>query len=280
MKFVHAAFACGALLLSSAVFADGTSQGTQASLSPSTNRASADTDTSGFIAAGAGVAPAFEGSDEYDAIPLFFGSLDWRGTHTELRGLGFSVDLLGNSQLDIGPIFNYRVERDSSDGSGRVRRLEDVDGAAELGGFIGYRFGGKRHGDEQIEMNLSAVQDVSDTHDGLLITGHVAYAALRTRALSIHVDAQTTWADEDYQRTYFGISPSNAARSGLRVYGPDSGFRDVTAGVTFAHQFNDRWGALLRVSATRYVGDTADSPIVRAGSKTVGLIGVAASYRF
>jgi|AntDeeMetagen681_2_1112603.scaffolds.fasta_scaffold01220_6 outer membrane scaffolding protein for murein synthesis (MipA/OmpV family) len=82
--------------------------------------------------------------------------------------------------------------------------------------------------------------------------------------------------------SYSCLTPigSHSARSGLPVYRPDSEFRDVTVGVTLAHQFNDRWGALLRASATRYVGDTADSPIIHEGSKTVGLVGVAASYRF
>lgn len=265
MKLIPACLACSTLLFTGPTLAYGSSN---------------NTGPSGFVAAGAGVAPAFEGTDEYEAIPFVFGHVKWRGIDTRLSGAGLEFDLLDNSALDIGPVINYRTKRNSSDGSGRVRYLSDVKGAAELGGFIAYRFGGDRLGQDQITLGLSGVHDINDAYDGVLITGRVSYAALRSRKVTIDVDAQTTWADENYQRTYFGISPGDAARSGLSIYRPDSGFRDVTAGVTLGYQLTQRWGLIARGSLTRYVGDTADSPIVHEGSKTVGLMGLAASYRF
>lgn len=280
MKLIQACLASDALLFSGSVLAYGVSDRMDKNLPSDANKTSSSSKPSGFLALGAGVAPAFDGTDAYEAIPFFFGNVNWHGVNTEIRGLGLRFDLLADSALDVGPIFNYRVKRNSSDGSGRVRRLKDVDGAAELGGFIGYRFGGAVHGQEQLGMDLSIVHDVSDVYNGTLITGHVSYAALRSRELSVHVGAQTTWGDQDYQQTYFGISRSNAARSGLSTYRPSSGFRDVTLGVTVSHQFTERWGVLARGSLTRYVGDTADSPITREGSKTVGLMGVAGTYRF
>lgn len=280
MKSMHVCLACSALLFNGPALAYGNSNGAATASSAKAGKASPEAGVSGFVAAGAGAAPAFEGTDEYEAIPFFFGDVQWHGIDTRLRGTGLRIDLLGNSSLDIGPIINYRTKRNSSDGSGRVRRLKDVKGTAELGGFIGYRFGGDVSGQGRVALELSGVHDINDAYDGVLISGRVSYAALRAQKFSVDVDARTTWADQNYQWTYFGISPENSARSGLSVYRPGSGFRDVTAGVTATYQLNRRWGMLARASLTRYVGDTADSPIIHEGSRTVGLMGLAVTYRF
>lgn len=275
MKLVYACLACSALLLGGPALAHASQNSAQQG-TPSNSA----TGPSGFVALGAGVAPAFQGTDEYEAIPFFFGDVKWHGTDIRLQGTGLRIDLLGDSALDIGPIIGYRPKRNSSDGSGRVRRLTDVKAAAELGGFIGYHLGGDRFGQGQVGLSLSGVHDINDAYDGLLVTGRVSYAALRADNFSIDVDARSTWGDQDYQQTYFGISHDNSVRSGLPVYRPDSGFRDVTVGLSVGYQLNARWGLLARTSLTRYVGDTADSPIIHEGSKTVGLMGFAASYRF
>lgn len=279
MKSVYACLACSALLLNGPALAHASPNSTQQS-TPSNSGAG----PSGFLAVGAGVAPAFQGTDEYEAIPFFFGDVKWHRTDIRLQGMGLRIDLLGNSALDIGPIISYQPKRNSSDGSGRVRRLKDVKAAAELGGFIGYRLGGDRYGEHQIALSLSGVHDINDAYDGVLVAGRISYAALRTRKFSIDVDARSTWGDQDYQQTYFGISHDNSIRSGLPRYNPDSGFRDVTVGLTVGYQLNARWGLLARTSLTRYVGDTADSPIIHEGGQdrwthgVCGLLPVLSAY--
>ena len=39
--------------------------------------------------------------------------------------------------------------------------------------------------------------------------------------------AHTTYADEDYMETYFGVDPGNVGASGFSLYDPDRCFKDV-----------------------------------------------------
>lgn len=238
-------------------------------------------DASGFIAFGPGFVPKYDGSDEYQLIPFAIADLKWKGLEFQIRGLGGRVDVASDDRLQIGPAFNFDLKRNSSsDGKGGVRFLNDVGTSIEVGGFIGYRVGGDERGQGAVTFDLTVLKDINDGHDGLLATAQVSYAALRTQKFFINVDAQTTYGDKKYTRSYFGVTPQEAAVSGLPAYRPDAGIRDIGAGLTVGYQFNERWGVVARAAGAYYVGDPKDSPIVDVGSKFQGLGGVALSYRF
>jgi MipA family protein len=158
--------------------------------------------------------------------------------------------------------------------------LSDIGTAVEAGGFVGYRFGGDRAGQGAVTTELSVVHDISGTYDGFVVTAGAGYTALRTRETFVSMNVQTNWADGDYTRTYFGITPEDAARSGLSASRPGSGFRDVGAGVTAGYAFNRRLGATARLGANYLVGDAADSPIIDSGSRWQPSGGLALSWRF
>jgi outer membrane protein len=235
----------------------------------------------GFFAIGPGMVPAFDGAKKYQVVPLMIADVDWKGLSLEVRGLGGRLDLLGNSRVQIGPLFNFRGNRDSSsDGSGRVKLLDDVDSSMEVGGFVGYRFGGNQYGKGEVAFDVSLAKDVSDGHNGLVGSAQVSYAAIRTQKLFVNLDAQTTFVDKKYMRAFFGVTPIEATRSGLAAYRPDGGIRDAGAGMTLGYQFNQRWGVIARAGANYYLGDAKDSPIVDEGSKLQAVGGLAISFRF
>jgi outer membrane protein len=235
----------------------------------------------GFFSIGPGAVPAFDGAKKYQLIPLMIGNVGWKGVEVQIRGLGARVDLLGNSRVQLGPVFNFRNSRDSAkDGSGRVKLLDDVGSSAEVGGFVGYRFGGNQYGQGEVAFDLTLTKDVSDRHDGMVGSAQVSYAAYRSQKFFLNVDAQTTFVDKKYMRAFFGVTPVEAARSGLTAYRPDGGIRDAGAGLTAGYQFNKRWGLIARAGANHYLGDAKDSPIVKEGSKLQAVGGLGLSFRF
>lgn len=235
----------------------------------------------GFFAIGPGMVPAFDGAKKYQLIPLMIANVGWKGVNLEVRGLGARLDLLGDSRVQIGPVFNFRGNRDSAkDGSGRVKLLNDVDSSMEVGGYIGYRLGGNQYGKGELAFDLTLAKDVNDGHDGLVGSAQVSYAAVRTQKFFLNVDAQTTFVDKKYMRAFFGVTPAEATRSGLAAYRPDGGIRDAGAGITAGYQFNEKWGVIARAGANYYLGDAKKSPIVDEGSKLQAVGGLALSYRF
>lgn len=232
----------------------------------------------GQVALGAGAAPEFDGSDDLRVIPFALADIRWGGVTVEVRGLRGRVDLVPDSRLAIGPVIGARLDR--SDVEGPVGLLPEIDTAIEAGGFVGYRFGGDQHGQGSLQVELSVLHDVSDTHDGLLATAGASYAAVRKADTFLSFDLQTTWANADYTRTYFGIAAADATRSGLAAYEPGSGFRDVGAGVSAGYYFSRNLGIIGRLGANYLVGDAADSPVTDEGRRWQPTGGLALSYRF
>ena len=87
-----------------------------------------------------------------------------------------------------------------------------------------------------------------------------------------------TWADSDYTMTFFGVTPEQATRSTLPAYEAGGGWNAVRFGVGASYRIDAHWNVGARVSASRIVGDAADSPITR--DRTPYGAALFASYRF
>ncbi len=121
---------------------------------------------------------------------------------------------------------------------------------------------------------------MNDGHDGLIATAQASYAAYRSVRVFVNLDAQASFVDDKYMRSYFGVTSVEAARSGLAAYRPDSGVRDAGLGLTLGYQLSERWGVIGRAGANYYLGDATDSPVVKEGSRLQAVGGVALSFRF
>lgn len=232
----------------------------------------------GMVAIGAGVVPEFDGSGDVRPFPFATADIRWRGINFQVRGAGARMDVVSDPRLAIGPVIGPRLPRRDADG--RIGRLPEIGTAIEAGGYIGYRLGGNQFGQGAVQLDLTMVHDISNTHNGLLATGSASYAAVQNRDIFLSFDLQTSWASADYSRTYFGIDQNGATASGLAAYTPGSGFRDVGGGVTAGYWFSERFGVIARAGATYLVGDIADSPIVDEGSRWQPAAGLMLSFRF
>jgi len=232
----------------------------------------------GMVAIGAGVVPEYDGAKDMRVLPAVVADIRWGGVNVQVRGPGLRVDLVSDSRFALGPVIGARLPRDDADGA--IGLLPEIDTAIEAGGFIGYRFGGDQFGQGALQMELSVLHDVSRTHNGLLATASASYTAVSRRDVFLSIDAQTTLANRDYTRTYFGIDAAGAAASGLAAFRPDGGIRDVGAGVTAGYWFSQNVGITARAGANYLLGDIADSPVTEEGRRWQPAGGVMLAYRF
>ena len=237
----------------------------------------------GRVGLGVSLIPDYEGSEDYDAWPVVFGRYTWsNGMYADLGGTsdGRAGRAKGNviaeqwvEMLKAGPVLQFRRERDDAD-SDRVDRMEKVDHAFEAGAFLGLA-------KNRWLVNLTAVTDVSDEHDGTLVELAAAYKVLANEQVDLTFGLGATYADEDYMQTYFGVSPADNARSGLPVYNADSGVKDVGANLAVQYKFSSAWGALGAVRYNRLLGEAEDSPVVdNEGSENQFFFSLAAVYFF
>jgi outer membrane scaffolding protein for murein synthesis (MipA/OmpV family) len=69
--------------------------------------------------------------------------------------------------------------------------------------------------------------------------------------------------DRRYMRSYFGVDPAQAARSGHPVYEPSAGLRDLGLGLNLRADLGPHWIGFVNLGASQLLGPTVDSPLTR-----------------
>jgi len=223
---------------------------------------------------GVGAAPDYEGSKDYEAVPLPYVNVKW-SNHMSINWLGnkAKANFIPSPIWRGGVVSEYIAERDNVD-SDQVDSLEDVDTSIMLGGFIGFEY-------ENWSADIEAMADVADGNDGTIIRLNGGYRIPIDQAWSLSLGAFTTWADDDYMEAYFGIDAADAVSSGLSTFDADSGFKDVGLNLTASFKPWQHWGFMGLVSYKRLLGDAEDSPVVDdEGDENQFSGGVLVFYKF
>ncbi len=209
------------------------------------------------VGLGAVAVPDYEGSDEYVARPLPIARAQKGHQYGQLFGLKLTSNLIAHPNFRLGPVVNYRGKRDDVDNS-QVDDMEDVDAAVELGAQVGYDH--KLDGGV-IGVEVEWVHDVADGHDGWLLTPEIHYRRRLAESWKLNLAASTTYASDNYMESYFGVSSSDSARSGLSTFSADAGFKDVSVNLALSYGFNEHWDLGILGSWKRLLDDAADSPV-------------------
>ncbi len=220
----------------------------------------------GYIGLGIAVGPDYEGSDDYQALPAPFGHYGWAsgryvnlgGTAGTERAARAKANILSRDWggvWEFGPVVQYRLKRDDNVEDDKVKRLKEVDAATEAGGFVGFKL-------DAWKAAFTFVGDVSGEHHGGVGYLNGAYDLPVNTRLQLSLGAHLTWASDGYMQAYFGVSPSNAARSGLIAQGASSGFKDAGLSLTALYSFNKTWGLVGNLGYSWMLNDAKDSPLV------------------
>ncbi|UCF94995.1 MAG: MipA/OmpV family protein [Desulfobacterales bacterium] len=207
------------------------------------------------LGAGVGAVPDYEGSEDYEIVPIPFASVVWdSGRYLELQGLKLRANLLTDKFFRLGPMANYRPSRSDVDDD-KVDALKNVDAALELGAFAGFEI-------NNWNASLEFLQDVGNGHEGFLLTLKGGYLWPVGDKWSLSLGVSTTYASGEYMSSYFGIDSRDAARSGLKTFDADPGIKDVGLMLGVGYRFSEKWSVRAVSKYTRLLDDAADSPVV------------------
>jgi len=227
------------------------------------------------VKVGLGVAaiPDYEGSKDYTAAPIPFVSfVEKSGMSAELLGNVLRVNVVPSNTWRFGPLVRYRAERDDVENE-RVDVMKKVDDAIEVGGFAGFDI-------NNWSLKVDVAHDTSGTYNGTVGGISLGYTWL-ANPWRFTLSGLSTFADDRYMQTYFGVDAANKGNSGLRDYSLGGGVKDVGASFLAGYKIDDRWGVIGALRYTVIVGDAADSPLVQdEGSEGQVLFGVLATYSF
>ena len=218
--------------------------------------------TSITLGVGPEIAPAYDGAKKFKVSP--FPYLDVRGLFDDrvflstTRGLGVNV-------LDLGPLkaglsVSYNTGRISSD-SPRLRGLSNLNGGPVAAGFITYEL-------EPFSFELK-LENTFGPNPGAEASFGMSYALTPIPRLHLSIGPQVTWADRRYDKSNFGVSPSEAALATaegnpMQAYSPGSGLKGVGFSATGVYQLDERWGLAGHLGLSDLVGSAAkNSPLTQ-----------------
>lgn len=204
------------------------------------------------IGAGAMYAPKFEGSKDLEVVPVPFITATFYD-FVHITPMGLVVDVYKAENLTVSAKGGFDFGRDEDD-SPHLRGLGDIDSGGVLGGVISYELG-------PVEFKAEIDRNIGGS-DGL--TGKFgAEVSHFWGQFMFSAGASATWADEKHMKSYFGVTPTQAARSGLATYDAGAGFKrvDLTASVTYLASEN--WFIRGQAELGILTGDARKSPIVQ-----------------
>jgi outer membrane protein len=233
------------------------------------------------IGAGVGAAPDYEGSEDYQAVPLWnlrADNLYAPKTYAQILGPTLRSNLLAHENVRIGLSGQYVFKRDDVDNN-RVDDLESTDDGVMLGVLLGYDFDLSQ--DRMVGVEFDARWDVKDDIGGLF-TLRAKYQAPFGQDRWLFVGGlETTYATDDYMEEFFEIDAANSARSGLDQFDADAGFKDVGLNASLTYKFTDAWSLTGSATYKRLLNDAEDSPVTDdEGSANQFLAGLLVNYRF
>lgn len=222
------------------------------------------------LGAALAAAPRFPGASRERArlAPLF--SIDY-DDRLIIGPTGIGLIALRWQHFRAGPILGFEGGRRASDDP-RLTGLGDISAGATAGLFATY-------GQGPIAISLTGRQAISHTGNGFSGLLRIDFRRrLGTTRARIALGPDLEFGNNEFQQTWFGITPTQSAASGLPVYTPHGGVNriGVHAGLTYLVSKHVLWRAFARVNDL--TGDAAQSPIVERRMQYV--IGAGVAYRF
>lgn len=274
-------FAATALAATPA-FAQDTADPQQADETASPAAAEAAEEGKARLSIGAGVAyfPDYEGSNEHTWSPIPAAQGTVAGMSFTLLANRVSLDLIPNAtgpgwDFQFGPVAVLNLNRSklSAIEDPRVRALGEVDTALEVGAYVGIGRTGVVTSDyDKLSVTLSYRHDVTGVHKAGVWTPAINYVTPLSTKTLVGVFATAEIVEDDYARTYYGVTPAGSVASGLPVFTPKGGQKNIAFGGMFTVALTgDLTKGLAFVTGFNYsklLGDVAASPLVSiAGSR-------------
>ncbi len=185
---------------------------------------------------------------------------------------GSSLSLLSSRYIDFGPVARFRYRRGNE---GQLTGLDKVDWAAEPGAFVNLWPTNWLRGRAEVRHGFLGHHGwVGDAGVDLIYTGSRWEGSVGPRI---------GYGDNKYVDTYFGVSPTEAARGPTftSIYEPKGGRRYTGVEAAVGYRLFGGLRLIGDVGYHRLAKDLAASPVVQvAGSKDQLSGGVGLTYSF
>jgi MipA family protein len=180
------------------------------------------------------------------------------------------VTALREGPFSAGFVLRPRFGRDQDD-NGALRGMGDIRLSGEGGGFVSYSDG--------TWLARGEVRYGFGGYSGLVADARLDRVWRVHPQVILSAGPRLSWGGSGFAETFFGVDEGQSQRSGYAAFRPGNyWFAAAAAGATWL--VAERWSVIAFGEVGSILGDSADSPLVRRGSATQGVLGITLAYRF
>jgi outer membrane protein len=217
---------------------------------------SATSGLSGSLGLGLGYAAAYPGSDTNKSrvlplVKLEYGRFFIGGEDAGAPGIGFRFVDTTSWKAGIVYAHDLTTPRKESD-SARLDGMGDIGKTNRVGLFASYQY-------RDFTLGSRLVRSGDDQGTRIDIFGKTRFDT--GSGLRLTAGPTATWANREYNQTYFGVDADQSARSGLAQYHPSSGLTSVAMEFGASYPLGHDWLFGSRLTLGRLMGDAAQSPL-------------------
>lgn len=241
------------------------------------------------IGVGGAYVPDYTGSSHYRLTPAAVIRGRVSGISFTTRGPSLEVNLVPRSKekfsFSAGPIAALGLNRTGKIKDPLVALLPRRKKAIELGGFVGGSFHGLTNPYDSLGAKVAVTHDVGHAHRSTIVSPSVDFSTPLSRSTYVGVSAGLDFVSTRYAQYYFGVTPAEAALSGLPAFAPKGGLRDWKVNLLAVQSLSGNLLKGLSLGGTlgysRLQGDFKRSPLVAQRGKAgqwLGAIGLGYSF--
>ncbi|WP_370675609.1 MipA/OmpV family protein [Pleomorphomonas sp. PLEO] len=187
---------------------------------------------------------------------------------------GIDYSLLDIAGFEFGPVIGFRDRRNSS--AAGFPGLHDLSFDVDAGVFLQTWVV-----PDQLRFRTEIRQALTNG-SGLEVDTGIDWFKRLGSDWVLALGPRLSFADASYMQSYFGVSPHEAALSGLSAYNAGGGLKSVGLTASISYQISPTWSLDLYDRLDDLTGNAARSPITRssAGSRLQNTAGVSLSHSF
>lgn len=230
--------------------------------------------------------PTYSGSDEMGYALAPAARIVWRGYSISTSSVARASSQAGSSRAAetglSGPLYRrneFAFGLGASINRGRDISEEDARKGlkSQRGTLIG-RLRMRYYINPDLQITALLVGDLLGRQGGLELPIGISWSHQLRPRLLFASDIGMTFANRRSLDNNYGIGPAEQAASGLPLYRPHAGLREISGSIGLVGEPTSHWVWLARLSLVKLVGPAADSPIVKRTFQPALLVGFA--YRF
>jgi outer membrane protein len=220
------------------------------------------------IGIGAAALADFQGSRHYQIQPAPIVDVE-QGRFFAKSGEGIGIKVINTPNFQAGVSVNWMRGYDAEDVPEGIGELKSTFGGRA---FVSGQFAG-------FAATVAVTAPVfGGDAEGVLANARIAYPVRVSDTITISPAVGVSWADGKFMRRYFGVNEAQALASGLPVYEPSSGFKDVDARLAASFRLTRRISLVGIGMITRNLDRATDSPFNQRRWSPAGVLGLAYTF--